>query len=217
MPAYIRLCMETWKVPFTVLNYDNLHHYTDLEAGKIKRFTLPKVADAVRAHVLRDQGGYWLDADTIMVTDMLPETMVIGDPEKRTHTGGFLFAEKPGMDFYVDWSRYQDAVIDDLNCSNHWSVMINAFTDPYIGKHPEVTICSVRNCWPETYMVPGGIPRYEKYNRFYFDESHRLDDLDPTNMLMLHNSWTPKWYRLLTAENVLSHDCTLSNILRDIT
>ena len=217
MPAYIKLCMQTWKFPYTMLNYDNLHDYTDLDAEKIKRFTLPKVADAVRAHVLRDHGGYWLDTDTIMVTGQLPKTMVIGDPNSRTHTGGFLYAEKPGMDFFVDWSQYQDAVIEDLNCSSHWSVMINAFTDPYIGSHPEIDIHPVRSCWPETYMIHGDIPRYAKYNQFYFNSSYFLSDLEPTDMLMLHNSWTPGWYKKLDHDEVLTAGCTLSNILLELT
>ena len=218
MPAYINLCMKTWNFPFTILNYKNLNQYTDLPVDdNLKRFTLPKVADAVRAHVLRDQGGYWLDADTIMVGDTLPTTTVIGDPLMRWHTGGFLYAEKPQMDFFVDWSRYQDAVIADPRCSDHWSVMINAFTDPYIGKHPEITITDVRSCWPETYKIAGDIPRYEKYASFYFDHSYNLSDLEPTDMLMLHNSWTPAYYKHMPAVAILAKDCTLSNILRELT
>ena len=217
MPAYINLCLKTWNFPFTILTYKNLNQYTDLPVDdNLKRFTLPKVADAVRAHVLRDQGGYWLDADTIMIGDTLPETTVIGDPLLRQHTGGFLFAEKLQLDFFVDWARYQDAVIADPNCSDHWSVMINAFTNPYIGKHPEVTISDVRNCWPETYMIDGDDPRYVKYEKFYFEHDYHLDDLDQTDMLMLHNSWTPAWYKDLSVSDIFAKHCTLSNILREL-
>ena len=41
MPGYIRLCMDTWKVPYTLLNYDNLNEYTHFNIEKAKRFTLP--------------------------------------------------------------------------------------------------------------------------------------------------------------------------------
>ena len=54
MPGYIRLCLDTWKVPCTVLNYDNVNDYTDLPLDKLKRFTLPQIADCVRVHVLSD-------------------------------------------------------------------------------------------------------------------------------------------------------------------
>ena len=120
------------------------------------------------------------------------------------------------MDFFVDWARYQDAVIADPNCSDHWSVMINAFTDPYIGKHPEVTISDVRNCWPETYMIDGDEPRYVKYEKFYFENEYHLDALDSTDMLMLHNSWTPAWYKDLSVSDIFAKHCTLSNILREL-
>lgn len=61
MPEYIRLCMRTWKFQYTVLNYDNLKEFTDFDIENTKRFTLPQIADAVRVHVLRDNGGYWLE------------------------------------------------------------------------------------------------------------------------------------------------------------
>ena len=73
LPAYIRLCLQTWKFPFTVLNYSNLRQYTDLPAdNRLKRFTLPQIADCVRVHVLRDQGGYPNSID-VHITDKLPE------------------------------------------------------------------------------------------------------------------------------------------------
>lgn len=217
MFPYIDLCLKTWRFPFTILTYDNVNQYTDLPVDdNLKRFSLSHVADAVRAHVLRDSGGYWLDADTIMVTDQLPTAQMIGYPERREHTAGYLYADKPGIQLYKDWSEYQDKVIRDPNASHHWSIMANAFTDVYIKDHPEVTICPVRNCWPETYMVPGSGNRYGKYLRLYFECSCHLKDIDPTDMLMLHNSWTPQWYKELSEEEVLAHDCTLSNILKEL-
>lgn len=216
MPAYIMLCMRTWKFPFTVLNYRNLNKYTDLQVDdKLKRFSLSQVADAVRVHVLRDQGGYWLDADTIMVTGKLPKENTIGYPERRVHTAGYLYAEKPGMDLYADWAKYQDGVIEDPHSSTDWSVMVNAFSDPYIQEHPEVTICPVERSWPELFMLDGNENRYSKYRRFYFDCSYYLEDIKPTDMIMLHNSWTPRWYKNLPVDNVLEYDCTLSNFLRE--
>lgn len=218
MPAYIDMCLRTWKRPFTLLTYDNLHEYTDLQVEPLKRFTLPKVADAVRVHVLRDQGGYWLDADTIMLTDKLPCTNLIGYPEKRESTAGFLYADRPNLALFTEWAAYQDGVIADIDCSEHWSVLVNMFSDPYVKEHPEVTISPVRNCWPETYMIPGDAPRWSKYQQLYFDgyKSYHLEDLDPTDMIMLHNSWTPEWYKAMSADDTLAINYTLSNILREV-
>ena len=214
MPAYIKLCLATWKRPYTVLNYDNLHKYTDLNIEPLKRFTLPQIADCVRVHVLRDHGGYWLDADTIMLSGNLPEETMVGDPVKRTNSIGVLHA-KPGSEMFKEWARYQDEIISGPYTSELWSIMGNSFTDDYLKCHPEVSICPIERFYPELSMIGGDISRSEKYRAFYFYESHHLSDLQQTDLLMLHNSWTPKWYKELTEEDVLKMDCTMSNILRE--
>lgn len=215
MPEYIRLCMNTWKFPFTVLNYDNLHRYTDLPVDKVKRFTLPQTADCVRVHVLRDNGGYWLDADTVIITGKLPDAAVLGDPEARTNTIGMLHTE-PQSDMFIRWARYQDEIIHGTDTPIHWATMGNAFTDKYLAEHREITIGPIYSCWPETYMVNGDISRYQKYQRFYFECNYHLSDIVRADMLMLHNSWTPAWYKKLSAKEVLDSKCTLSNILREL-
>lgn len=213
-PAYIELCMETWRAGYVELNYSNLREFTDLSIDKMKRFSLPQQADCVRAHVLRDQGGYWLDADTIMMYAALPETDMIGHPQTRANTIGYLHAEK-NSPMYILWSQYQDRIMETEKTPAHWSIMGNAFTDGYVKEHLEVSIASVRKSWPETYRVFGRT-RQEQYTKFWFEEKHHLKDLDLTELLMLHNSWTPEWYKQLTREEVLNHDCTLSNILREM-
>lgn len=215
MPGYIKLCMDTWRMPYTVLNYDNLHEYTDISIEPLKRFTLPQIADCVRVHVLRDQGGYWLDADTIMLTGKLPDTDMVGDTEQRTNSIGLLWSE-PHSQMFTEWARFQDEIISGYDKSTYWALMGNAFTDNYVKEHEEVRIWPIEDFWPETYMVSDNIPRWQKYRRFYFEESHTLADIRPTDLLMLHNSWTPEWYKSVPIFKVLDANCTLSNILREI-
>ena len=64
-------------------------------------------------------------------------------------------------------------------------------------------------------MVSDNIPRWQKYRRFYFEEHNTLADIRPTDLLMLHNSWTPEWYKSLPERKVLDANCTMSNILRE--
>ena len=218
MPAYIRICLKTWKFPYIILDYDNLHLYTDLKVDdKLKRFSLPKIADVVRVHVLRDNGGYWLDTDTIMIGKELPQENMIGYPETRGNTIGFLHTE-PHTDMYERWAAHQECVIKTslLDSNTGWNVMGNAFTDDYLPRHPEITIADVTNCWPETYMIQGYFSRYHKYNELYFCHNYDLNSFHKTNMLMLHNSWTPDWYKDLSEEEVFKQKCTLSNILKEI-
>ena len=219
MPAYIKLCMDTWKMPYTVLNYGNVNEYTDLQIERTKRFSLPQIADCVRVHVLRDQGGYWLDADTIMLTGKLPTTDMVGYPDTRANTIGLLYSE-PRSKMFTEWARYQDEVTNSIGfrgASYPWDLLGNRFTDDYVKEHPEVRIHPVINYWPEVYTVTDRIPRYQKYLKFYFEEDLHLSDIRPTDLLMLHNSWTPDWYKGLTSSEVLEQKCTLSNILREAT
>lgn len=216
MPAYIRLCLETWRFPFHVINFFNLGDYTDLPVEPLRRFSLPQIADCVRVHVLRDQGGVWLDADTVMLSDRLPETDMIGDPAERTVTIGYLRARERHTALYDAWAAYQDRVIADPGSGTHWSVVGNDFADPYVREHREITIAPVRACWPETYMIKGPGARFEKYLEFYFQSAFGLGELRRTDMLMLHNSWSPDWYRQLSRREVLRNTCTLSNILREV-
>ena len=215
MPGFIKLCMDTWKFPYTVLNYDNLHNYTDFDIEPAKRFTLPQISDIVRVHVLRDQGGCWLDTDTIMLTGKLPKADFIGYPERRGISCAYLRTE-PNTDMFIKWAEHQERVVHSSETPTYWATFANQFPEPYLQEHPDMEICPIDKSWPETYMVREDIPRYIKYRRFYFEQSNRLSDIKPADLLMLHNSWTPEWYKDLTADEVLAQNCTMSNILREV-
>ena len=76
MPAYIKLCIETWKrflpeYEIIILDYSNLSEWIGSECYDgilYKEFSFPKIADAVRCAVLRQHGGIWLDTDTIIMS-----------------------------------------------------------------------------------------------------------------------------------------------------
>ena len=217
MPDYIKLCVKIWNFNYTVLDYQNLHEYIDISIDKLQSFTLPQIADVVRVHVLRDYGGYWLDTDTIILNE-LPTENICGDISERTNTIGFLHTE-PHSDMFTAWAEYQDYVIehpDKVSDLHKWDIFGNRFTDDYIKMHEEISIHNIKLCWPETYMIYLYKSRSSAYRQFYFESSYNLKDLLPTDLLMLHNSWTPAWYKQLNETDVLSQDCTLSNILREI-
>lgn len=218
MPGYIQLCMKTWKFDYVLLNYSNLHEYTNLKlTDRLRSFSLPKIADVIRVHVLRNHGGYWLDTDTIMISDELPKSNFMGYPDTREHTIGFLHTE-PHADMYRAWAKYQDSILSHSHTEHDgcWNVFGNMFTDPYVQVHSGITISHIEPCWPETYMRCAGRSRHSKYVDLYFNNKYNLSNFHPTDMLMLHNSWTPDWYKRLSADDVLRKDCTLSNILREI-
>ncbi len=80
MPAYLKLCMETWKrnlagYEIVVLNHATLEEYLpsrtyDLTVLKRLPFALQK--DALLAAVLCEHGGIFMDVDTIVTRDIAP-------------------------------------------------------------------------------------------------------------------------------------------------
>ena len=215
MPDYLKLCMKTWKLPYKVLTYDTLSNYTNLEVTEnLKKFSLPQQADVVRVHVLRDNGGQWLDADTIMLDSTLPTETILGNNETRMNTIGYLNTTVRST-MFISWAEHQQRVLKNMPDFG-WDVMGNRFTDRYLKENRGIAIGDITPHWAETYMKTGDTSRYSKYREFYFSDSYGLSDLRPTNLIMLHNSWTPSWYKQLSEKEVLEQDCTLSNILREV-
>lgn len=207
MPEYIRKCLDTWKADFTLLNYRNVSQYTELPIDAIRNYTLPQIADIVRVHVLRDNGGYWLDADTIMLTDRLPDADILGDPHTRMNTIGYLHTERHS-EFFTEWARYQDDAIR-IGGTTYWGTFGNQFTDTYLKNHHKVKMLPIEEHWPEVYMIDGNKERMQKYREFYFEKNYHLADIRTTDLLMLHNSWTPQNYNM-------NQDCTMTNFLKEI-
>lgn len=122
LPAYIKLCMLTWKkclpdYEIIVLDYSNLHKYLSNEACSqvvFKYMSLAKQSDAIRAAVLYENGGIWMDADTIItdkgfldyVQEQKCDVIMIGRPKTDGALyGAFIFARKPLANFISDWYK----------------------------------------------------------------------------------------------------------------
>ena len=85
MPAYIRLCMQTWKkflpeCEVVLLDYSNLEEWLGIDVYDeilFRDFSLPKQADAIRCALLKKYGGLWLDADTILTSPQVKDYLMI--------------------------------------------------------------------------------------------------------------------------------------------
>ena len=211
--GYIKLCLYTWRQEFTLLNYANLNKYTDLDIKALQNYTLAQISDIVRVHILRDNGGYWIDADTIMLTDYLPEENMIGVPENRMAHCGYLHFKKNAT-MLKEWAEKQDMIISS-GTTGEWDLFANSLSDPLIKKYDEITIKDRRLHFPESYMSIEN-NSYCQYRDFYFDNHYQVSDIKPTEFLMLHNSWTPAWYKDLSEIDVLTKTRTMSNILKEV-
>jgi len=76
----------------------------------------------------------------------------------------------------------------------------------------EVKIIDRREVMPELALDANSIDTYLK---FYFLQNKHLKDIE-TNMMLLHNSWTPDFFKKLDRDEFLKIDCTMSNVLCEI-
>ncbi len=221
LPGYLKLCMDSWKLPVTILTFSNVSQYTNPLPTKLRQFALAKVADYVRVHVLRDSGGIWLDADTIMLGNDLPDATICGNSLTRANTIGFLRADAHD-EMFTMWAAFQEFVLQRTPImkgkdTTKWDIFGNSFTDKFLKLHREIVISDISPRWPETYMISDAVSRKRKYTDFYFSKTYRLADItQKPDIIMLHNSWTPGWVKKLDADDVLKLPCTLTNILREV-
>lgn len=214
MPEYVELCMRTWNFPYILLNYHNINDYVKIDIKKAKRFTLPQISDIVRAHVLKKYGGYWLDCDSI-VLGQLPNVNIMGDPITREISIGYL-QTAAHTDMYEKWVDYQDKVyLKDEMPPLNWALMGNAFLDGYVKDNLDITIGNRELCFPEIYMIDIDDDRWGKYQQFYFKSSYHISDIRDTKLILLHNSWTPDWYKNLSISEILAQNCTMSNFIKE--
>ena len=76
IPAYIQLCMDSWKkylpdYEIVMLNYSNLNNWLSekfYDKTLFDKFKIAQQTQAIRAAILEQHGGIWFDAD-IIVTD----------------------------------------------------------------------------------------------------------------------------------------------------
>jgi len=135
IPAYIGLCIETWRkflpeYDINILDYKSIYDYLDKDLynfEKLKYFTLPKQADAIRCALLNRYGGIWLDTDTVILSKKFKElvdyvilnydfAMLEENPLKEIAPHiGLIVSREPKYrksNFFADWQRKINANID---------------------------------------------------------------------------------------------------------
>lgn len=231
MPAYLKLCMKTWEkfIPdaeIVVLDYSNISEYIDINLYDKQlfdgRFSLAQISDAIRAMLLEKHGGLWMDTDTIILDYGIEKYLnsdkqvtFFGDPFAKTVHIAWINAKKNAK-LLREWVKYNKGKIINFKKpeKDFWAYLGNSFVNPYIKDNPqEVEIIDVvkENCTPEK-KYKGNNP--ESYVEFYFKQN-KISEIK-SSMIMLHNSWTPKFFKDMSEEEFLHCDCTLSNILCEI-
>jgi Capsular polysaccharide synthesis protein len=119
-PAYVELCMQTWRKAMPRADIVCLSHRTvgdlsgdllDLES--LRRFPLATQSDAIAVAVLFRHGGLFLDADTIVTRPFLDDfrsgdtnrLTLFGEPGKPSAHVAFMHCPSPGNPLLAAWLR----------------------------------------------------------------------------------------------------------------
>ncbi|OOG78673.1 capsular polysaccharide synthesis protein [Algoriphagus sp. A40] len=239
MPPYIRLCLETFKnlgYEFVVLDHSNLNDYlspSDFPIEKLGRFPPAAQGDIIACYMMNRYRGYFIDADTIFLgkinhlEDLLDshELVMIGDEKVPFCHAAFILSSGDSV-ILQEWEtkiRGLLAAIENSEQAENQSdgrfvIKSNSFGNPLlhpiIGKHlNKVKILDKDLFLPENRSLKdfSSEKRNQAYKDFYFTEE--VQDIPTASFLILHNSWSPEWYKRLSIEEIKKDKLFISRLL----
>lgn len=244
IPGYILLCIKTWKKFLP----DYQIHILDYETAKIylgetlfsqitcKNMSLPIQADAIRVALLKKYGGFWLDADIIILNGKFFKTchdfdlVLLGDEKSKTQNIGFIFASCNSsiIDKWLKGIIHNIKIYkDNFGKKNSkygkkkiaWFYLGNGIVNELVKNTKRKEFMRLDrnkfNAMPEVnFFGNSSLTQPQKYNLLYFRKREPQIILNESkNLLYLHNSWTPYKYKILSEKEFLKQDILLSKIL----
>ena len=234
IPAYLRLCMQTWKTnapdfEITVLDHNDIMPFlnrAELPADSILQLPLQIQKDAIQAAVLLNDGGIFMDVDMIILNTLQPVFEFLEQSEAVLFSNHLAFiAARPGAAVIKQWTKGIRQILTDVNPESlaqaPWDFVGNSITNSLFKSSPISQVLQLDKhkyaFTPETiHFCNKGGPG-EQYRKFWFD-SHEPDTPFYRNqfLIALHNSWTPDWYRKLNEDDVLKEKCLMSVTLKNV-
>jgi hypothetical protein len=226
--------MKTWETnapgfEITVLDYANIEPYLKKAGYPLSRFfklPLPLQKDAVMAAVLLDEGGIFMDVDTIILRDFQPILEILNKSEILLFSSHLAFmTARPGASLIPIWAtkikeKLQHTEPNRLSNAN-WNFIGNSITNALFENSPANFVTRINKYnfafTPESLRFLGkGIPRHQ-YQVYWFEQRDQMTPFYQNQFLIaLHNSWTPDWYKQLTEDEILEDDCLLSVTLKNV-
>ena len=234
MPAYLRLCMDTWKVNLSgmtliVLDHSNLHKFIpdgSLSLQNLKRFPLLVQKDGIMSAVLKFTGGMFIDADMILAGKISGLLSYLEKYEMVTFGHHLSFAAaRPDTLLLNEWyAEVRDRINQFAGDGKtvNWDYLGNSIVNRKLKKPRKYRVKVIDEYdaafTPEILYFINRMNAIKQYGDFWFSESIGTDKVFYKNqaIIMLHNSWTPGWYSEFTRDEVLDHSCLLSRSLRHL-
>lgn len=243
MPAYIELCIETWKkiipnLDIVLINQSNLNNYigNTYDMEKLKKISLPMQSDIVSAAVLEKFGGFFIDADTLItqnifeIFNLLPQDKLIGfgvPPNIGFHLA-VMYCGKKDNAVLKAWRQEAQKRLENLPKEYDWSFFGNSilskiFNDPDY-KNDFLIIDRIDSGNILEAKIFGGEPKNAvfAYQNLYFNEIIDFDVKKVTSyvkygLVSLHNSWTPLFIKSLDDKvSVLKYSNLFSKLINYI-
>ncbi|HSF55536.1 MAG TPA: hypothetical protein VLA71_17400, partial [Algoriphagus sp.] len=240
MPSYIKLCLNTFKnsgYEFVMLNHSNLNGYIsekELPIEKLANFPPGAQGDIIAVHMMNRYKGYFIDADTIFLDkinhleELLDsnELVMIGDEKVPFCHAAFILSRGDSVILHEWETKVKElwtAVEFSDNSGNQenssFEIKSNSFGNPLLHPLIEKWLSWVKILDKDWFLpenrglkdVSSG-KRNQAYNEFYFAEE--IKDIHSAPFLILHNSWTPQWFKDYTIEDIKLDNLFISRILK---
>ena len=239
MPPYIRMCLDTFPnsgYEFELLDHSNVNDYLsprDFPLEKLAKLPPAAQGDIIACYMMNRFRGYFIDADTVFLgkinhlEELLDshELVMIGDEKVPFCHAAFILSSGDSV-LLREWeTKIRDllATIENSDQAGSqgesgFAINSNSFGNPLL--HP---LIGERLNWVKILDKDLFLPenrslrdfssekRSQSYNEFYFTEEAK--DLPDTPFLILHNSWSPEWYKNYRREEIEKNTLFISRIL----
>ena len=199
-----------------------------------KQLSLQMQADAIRVALLKIYGGIWFDADTIITDGSFLkkledyELVMIGDEKSKTQHIGFLYASY-NSSFLNLWLNEIIKRIEILKqfagkkkLNLRWNYLGNDIIDRILINNTNKKFLRLDRkkiyAVPECILIRNlSLNLKQQYQEFYFHQGNPNIILNSTKwIILLHNSWTPSFYKRMSKKEFLKTDILLSRLIAKI-
>jgi mannosyltransferase OCH1-like enzyme len=254
MPPYLSLCIKTWKLnlpakyKIAILNYSNIQDYLSSEILNLilcKDMSFVAQVDAIRIALLNKYGGFWMDADTVIINsnimdilyDYDSDLVIFSYSKLAKHFTGFIYASrnsrivKTWLECIISRVKiYKKYLLlkrkfpiknftKSFNKLRIWSYLSNGILDGLVKNVSEKEFKSIEIedsfALPEQVLLKGD--RIKCYINFYFSSKYNMSWLkNCKGVLLLHNSWTPERFKKMNEAQFMRQDIMLAHLLSKI-